>query len=153
MHPVVECRVEFSYFSPDRLTDRTMLEGAGKSNEGKPMPLIKVQTNAEHPTPETTGQLLSELSAMLADALGKSEAYVMTLLEPPCSMTFGGSDEPTCYMEVKNIGTMTAEQSQRITEMACTCAEKHLGIAPSRIYIEFNDAQRHLWGWNGNTFA
>ena len=117
------------------------------------MPLIKIQTNAVQPSKETTAELLRELSTKLAEALEKSESYVMTLLEPPSSMTFGGSTEPTCYMEVKNIGTMTPGQTQQITQIACGCAEKYLGVAPSRIYIEFNDAQRHLWGWNGNTFA
>ena len=117
------------------------------------MPLIKVQTNTAQPHEDATQQLLRDLSSMLADTLGKSEAYVMTMLEPSCPMTFGGSNEPACYMEVKNIGNMTAEQTQQISETACTCVEKHLRVAPSRTYIEFNDAQRHLWGWNSKNFA
>jgi hypothetical protein len=29
---------------------------------------------------------------------------------------------------------------------------QHLAIAPERIYIEFSNAARQLWGWNGATF-
>ncbi len=35
----------------------------------------------------------------------------------------------------------------------CQEIESTLGVSSDRIYIEFNDAQRHLWGWNGSTFG
>ena len=57
------------------------------------------------------------------------------------------------YMEIKNIGTMTSEQTQKISEAACVLAQEHLGVSPERTYLEFNDAQRHLWGWNSKNFA
>ena len=117
------------------------------------MPLIKVQTNVADVSESTAETLLNSLSSLLASVLGKSEAYVMTVLEPPTTMTFGGSSEPASYMEIKNIGQMTNEQTQQISEAACKLANDHLGVAPDRTYLEFNDAQRHLWGWNGKTFA
>ena len=117
------------------------------------MPLIKVQTNVTDVSESKAQALLASLSNLLADTLGKSEAYVMTVLEPTTTMTFGGSHEPASYMEIKNIGTMTNEQTQAISEAACKLAHEHLGVSPDRTYLEFNDAQRHLWGWNGKTFA
>jgi hypothetical protein len=35
----------------------------------------------------------------------------------------------------------------------CQEIQSRLGVPKNRIYIEFNDAERHLWGWNGGTFA
>ena len=117
------------------------------------MPLIKVQTNVAE-IPEAKAQaLLGALSSLLAEVLGKSEDYVMTALEPTTTMTFGGSSDPASYMEIKNIGTMTNEQTQTMSEEACKLAHQYLGVSPERTYLEFNDAQRHLWGWNGKTFA
>ena len=117
------------------------------------MPLIKVQTNVSNVSESDAQALLNALSSLLAEALGKSEAYVMTVLEPTTTMTFGGTPEPASYMEIKNIGTMTNEQTHKISEAACKLAHEHLGVSPDRTYLEFNDAQRHLWGWNGKTFA
>ena len=117
------------------------------------MPMIKVQTNVADVSESKAQALLASLSSLLAEALGKPEAYVMTVLEPTTTMTFGGSPEPASYMEIKNIGTMTHEQTQAISEAACHLAHQHLGVSPERTYLEFNDAQRHLWGWNGKTFA
>ena len=117
------------------------------------MPLIKVQTNVADIPQADAQALLDSLSNLLAETLGKSEAYVMTMLEPTTTMTFGGSPEPASYMEIKNIGTMTNAQTQTISEAACELAHQHLGVSPERTYLEFNDAQRHLWGWNSKTFA
>jgi phenylpyruvate tautomerase len=35
----------------------------------------------------------------------------------------------------------------------CQQIESELGVSANRIYIEFADAQRHLWGWNKSTFG
>ena len=117
------------------------------------MPLIKVQTNVPRPSPQACNQFINDLSSMLATALGKSEDYVMTLFESSCPMTFGASNDPTCYLEVKSIGDMTEKQTQHISEAVCAHVQHHLNIAPNRTYIEFSNAQRHLWGWNSQTFA
>ncbi|MBT6180217.1 MAG: hypothetical protein HOI23_23450 [Deltaproteobacteria bacterium] len=117
------------------------------------MPLIKVQTNVSEVSGHSSELLLRGLSQLLAEVLEKSEDYVMTVLEPQSLMTFGGSPEPASYMEIKNIGTMTSEQTQRISAAACALVKEHLGVEPGRVYLEFNDAQRHLWGWNSKNFA
>lgn len=115
------------------------------------MPLVRIVTSAEPPA--EAGHLLRDLSALLARDLGKPESYVMTCLEPRARMTFGGTDQPSCYVEVKNVGTFspatTARLSTAITERVSTA----LGVSPDRIYIEFADAKPHLWGHDGGTFA
>jgi phenylpyruvate tautomerase PptA (4-oxalocrotonate tautomerase family) len=117
------------------------------------MPLLKIQTSATATSPEAVDELLQTLSAKLAKHLGKPESYVMTALETDARMTFGGTFDPVCYIEVKNIGRMTSEQTKTMSGDFCQEIQSRLGVPKNRIYIEFNDAERHLWGWNGGTFA
>ena len=58
------------------------------------MPLINVRTSL--PALKDGSALLQELSSELANQTGKSEAYVMTLLETGVPMTFAGSHEALC---------------------------------------------------------
>lgn len=117
------------------------------------MPLIKVQTSITVPDPAAVEALLKTLSHNLAQHLGKSEAYVMTAFEAGVAMTFGGTADPVCYLEIKNIGTMKPTQTQAMSQDFCQVVEQQLGVPANRIYLEFTDAQRHLWGWNSRTFA
>ena len=114
------------------------------------MPLLSITTNAQV-ADEQTSSLLETLSTAVADMLGKPERYVMVSLSPNPHMSFAGNREPLAYLELKSIGLpegRTGEMSSRL----CAVVAAGLGISPERIYIEFSDAQRHLWGWNGGTF-
>lgn len=117
------------------------------------MPLIKVQTSAPAPDAGTAETLLKRLSASLAKHVGKPEAYVMTALEPEVAMTFGGTTDPTCYIEIKNVGTMGATQTKAMSQDFCQQIEQSLGVPANRTYIEFTDAKGAMWGWNGSTFG
>jgi len=117
------------------------------------MPLIKVQSSIAAPDKVQVESLLSSLSAKLAQHLGKPESYVMTAFESDIPMTFGGTTEPVCYVEIKSIGTMKPEQTKAMSADFCQQIESELGVKANRIYLEFADAQRHLWGWNGSTFG
>lgn len=114
------------------------------------MPYLKIQTN--HPVDDAArGALLARASALVAERLGKPERYVMVALEPPVPMLFAGDDAPAAFMELKSIGlpeTRTAELSAALCEMA----EQTLGVERDRVYIEFSDAPRAMWGWNSGTF-
>ena len=72
------------------------------------MPLIKIQTSVTSLDDETVNQLLQSLSAKLAKHLGKPESYVMTALESGIKMTFAGTFEPVCYVEIKSVGSISA---------------------------------------------
>jgi phenylpyruvate tautomerase len=116
------------------------------------MPLIKVQTSVPAQAQDAAEALLKQLSASLAQHLGKPESYVMTALEPETAMTFGGSTAPVCYVEIKSVGSMSAEQTQAMSADFCRQISQALDVAGDRIYIEFADAKGYLWGWNGRTF-
>lgn len=116
------------------------------------MPLIKVQTSVSNPPQDKIETLLKDLSSKLAGHLSKPESYVMTIFESDVPMSFGGTFDPVCYIEIKNIGSMSPAQTKAMSQDFCDVINSFLGVAPNRIYLEFNDAERHLWGWNGSTF-
>lgn len=115
------------------------------------MPFLKVQSTAS-PDAKTVQTLLESLSAKLAKHLGKSENYVMTAFEGDVSMTFAGTPDRVCFLEVKNLGSMKPEQTKTMSQDFCQTISQFLDVPSDRIYIEFADAERHLWGWKGTTF-
>lgn len=115
------------------------------------MPLLKITTSIVA-APEH-GRLLSNLSRLVAERLGKPESYVMTSIDHPTRMTFGGTAEPACYVELKNVGRFTPEQTRRLSAELCERLGAGLGVQKSRIYIEFGNAEGYLWGYDGETFG
>ena len=115
------------------------------------MPLIKVQTSIA-PDSSSVSTLLKDLSASLAKHLGKPESYVMTAFEPNIAMTFGGTTEPVCYIEIKSVGTMSPTQTKTMSQDFCQKIQQAIGVPMNRTYIEFADAKGAMWGWNGATF-
>ncbi|MBF2026327.1 MAG: hypothetical protein IGS48_06110 [Oscillatoriales cyanobacterium C42_A2020_001] len=117
------------------------------------MPFIKVQTSVSAVQKAEVETLLKTLSASLAKHIGKPESYVMTAFEPNVSMTFGGTTDPVCYVEVKSVGTMSAAQTKAMSQDFCQTVSAAIAVPPNRIYIEFADAKGYMWGWNGSTFG
>lgn len=116
------------------------------------MPLLQIQSSSLNSASVPAG-LLAALSAEIARELQKPESYVMVSISPAAEMLFGGTPEPACFAALKNIGTFTPAQTERLSALLCHRLSEGLGVAPSRIYIEFVDARGHLWGHDGTTFA
>jgi len=117
------------------------------------MPLIKIQTSVTSPEKTTVDSLLTSLSAKLAKHLSKPESYVMTTFEPGVTMSFAGTFDPVCYIEVKSVGTISPSQTKAMSQDFCQVINQALGIPTNRIYIEFADAKGAMWGWNSSTFG
>lgn len=117
------------------------------------MPLIKVQTSVDTPEPATVEGLLKVLSAKLAKHLSKPESYVMTVFEAGVAMTFAGTTEPVCYVEIKSVGSMSPAQTKAMSQDFCQVINEKLGVPTNRIYLEFADAKGAMWGWNSSTFG
>lgn len=114
------------------------------------MPYLKIQTNQG--IDSTTEQtMLHEASSLVAAELGKPESYVMVNLEPPRPMLFAGTDEPTAYLELKSIG-LAESRINALSAALCMLINEKMNVPADRIYIEFADAPRNMWGWNGSTF-
>ncbi|ASC71378.1 putative ATLS1-like light-inducible protein [Halomicronema hongdechloris C2206] len=116
------------------------------------MPLIKVQTSIEAPDKSQVESLLKDLSSSLSQHLGKPESYIMTAFEAEVPMTFAGTTDPVCYIEIKSVGTMGAK-TEAMSQAFCSQIEDSLGVPKNRTYIEFADAAGAMWGWNGTTFG
>lgn len=116
------------------------------------MPLIKVQTSVAKPESSQVEGLLKTLSASLAKHTGKPESYVMTAFEAGVPMTFGGTQDPVCYIEVKSVGSMSPTQTKAMSQDFCQTINEAIAVPTNRIYIEFADAKGSMWGWNGSTF-
>jgi phenylpyruvate tautomerase len=114
------------------------------------MPLLQIQTSSAAAPPPGW---LSGLSAEVARALGKPEAYVMVTLTRTPDMLFAGSAEASCFAALKSIGTLSPEATEKLSALLCARFTEGLDVPRARIYIEFVDAKPHLWGYDGGTFA
>ena len=112
------------------------------------MPVLKVQTNVEITEKEA---FMQEATTLLSEVLGKPTGYIMVIPEGESDLMFGGSTEPAAFLELKSIG-LPENDTARISAALCGFVEEKLGVPPDRIYIEFANAERHLFGWNGGTF-
>ena len=94
------------------------------------MPLINIRMNiSDVQAPDV---LLKRLSAALATSTGKSESYVMTLLDSGVPMTFAGSKEPCAYVEIKSIGALTPSA---MSDQFCELIKTSLGISKDRFIL------------------
>lgn len=114
---------------------------------------MNIYTSSAPPAEEGASALLRRVSATLARELGKPESYVMTCLVPKTTMTFAGTGAPACYAEVKNIGEFSADLTLRLSKVLGELLSEGLEVPRDRIYIEFQNARPHLWGFDGETFA
>jgi phenylpyruvate tautomerase PptA (4-oxalocrotonate tautomerase family) len=114
------------------------------------MPLLKITTN-QLLDQDGIDDFLAQASTSVASILGKPEKYVMVSMEHNPNMLFAGNPRMLAYLELKSIG-LPDERTREISQQLCRLMEQQLAIPPERVYIEFNDAQRHMWGWNATTF-
>ena len=114
------------------------------------MPLLKIQTNREIAA-DVKQAAIKAASELVASNIGKSERYVMVAFEPTQPMVFAGSDNPCAYLELKSIG-LTEDKAKSLSIVLCEFVDSQLGIPADRVYIEFADAPRAMWGWNRSTF-
>jgi len=114
------------------------------------MPFLRIQTNRTLPEAEARS-LAARASALVAEQLGKPERYVMTSVESNPAMQFAGTDEPLAFLELKSIG-LPESITAGVSAALCQLVASETGTNAERIYIEFTDAPRKMWGWNNGTF-
>jgi phenylpyruvate tautomerase len=54
-------------------------------------------------------------------------------------------------VRLKSIG-LPIESCPQLSEKICSFVEQQLGIPPNRIFIDFKDLAREMFGWDGKTF-
>ena len=114
------------------------------------MPLLNIITNVPL-TAENRLSVLAAASGTVSEMLGKPEKYVMVHLSDSQMLTFGGSSDPACLMQLKSLG-LPEDQTKQLSSRLCDFADAHLGVSPDRTYIEFVNVPRHMWGFDRKTF-
>ena len=115
------------------------------------MPYLNLKTNTAIKD-EQSNNLMRRATTLLAERLGKSPAYIMVSVEGQQTMQMGGSDAPLAYLELKSIG-LEEDATSSLSAALCGLIAELLEIPGDRVYIEFADAPRAMWGWDGRTFA
>ena len=114
------------------------------------MPYFSIETN-QTIAPSSRGDLMKKTSAFIAGMLAKPESYVMVAIKPEIPLIFGGSDDPAAFVRLKSIG-LPKENCTEYSEKICGFVERELKVAPDRVFVDFNNLERDMFGWNGKTF-
>ena len=112
------------------------------------MPLLQIQTNTKIDGIESVAQAASK---MAADLLGKPESYVMVSITDNTTLLFAGTDEPCAHLKLKSLG-LDESKTKSYSEQLCHFMTEQTHIPAARIYIEFYNPERHMWGWDSKTF-
>jgi phenylpyruvate tautomerase PptA (4-oxalocrotonate tautomerase family) len=115
------------------------------------MPLLQLHTSVALPEPKRAS-LCAALSKLVAESIGKPEAYVMiTLHEGP--MLMAGKAGPAAFADVRSIGGLSGAVNKRLIERLSALLERELGVPPARTYANFTDVAPSAWGHDGDTFG
>ena len=114
------------------------------------MPYFSIETNKKLDDANITA-FAKQASSFVAERLGKPESYVMVSLEPKTTMTFGGTTDPAAFVRLKSIG-LPRERCGELAEAICSFVEREMEVPKERVFIDFKDLERSLFGWNGKTF-
>lgn len=111
------------------------------------MPMLSLKCSREVPA-----RLLEELSAAVAETIGKPERYVMVSAER-ADLLMSGAAGDAAYAEVRSIGGLDRGVNNTLTRKICDLLEDRLGIPSDRVYVTFQSVERDHWGWNKATFG
>lgn len=115
------------------------------------MPTLHIETNIELDAGQIE-DLVAKATSLVAESLGKSERYVMVVVHQGALVVLDNDQSPAAYCSLGSIG-LEESQCPALAESLCMFLETRAGIPQDRIYIEFKDLSRSMFGWNGKTFA
>ena len=76
----------------------------------------------------------------------------MVSVIPDQMMMWGGKEEPCASLHLMSIGKLGLKENKQLSKVISEHVEKHLGISPNRMYIEFQDIKTADLGYDGSTF-
>ncbi|XP_036424699.1 macrophage migration inhibitory factor [Colossoma macropomum] len=115
------------------------------------MPMFVVNTNVSKDA--VPAGLLSQLTEELAKATGKPANYIAVHIIPDQMMMFGGKSDPCALCSLHSIGKIGGSLNKQYSKLLMGTLNKHLGISPDRIYINFFDMEAANVAWNNSTFG
>eukprot|EP00899_Mesostigma_viride_P015056 jgi/Mesvir1/23551/Mv18248-RA.1 len=114
------------------------------------MPTLNIVTNVPSDSLKTS-EIIKDCSKVVAAGTGKPESYVMISLRASTPMSFGGTEEPTAFAQLFNIGSLKGK-TENLSKKLSEIVKSKLGVPPERFYISFQESEGYLWGFNGGTF-
>jgi phenylpyruvate tautomerase PptA (4-oxalocrotonate tautomerase family) len=114
------------------------------------MPYFSIETN-QTTERASNPELMKKTSAFIAGLLGKPESYVMISIKPRTPLIFGGSDAPAAFVRLESIG-LPRDRCADLSAELCRYIEEELDVPRDRIFVDFRDLERNMFGWNGKTF-
>ncbi len=66
-------------------------------------------------------------------------------------MQFTETTEPYTFIELKSLN-LNENKTAEYSKLLCEFINTETDIDTGRIYIEFTNGKRHMWGWNNSTF-
>jgi phenylpyruvate tautomerase PptA (4-oxalocrotonate tautomerase family) len=115
------------------------------------MPLLKLETTVAV-SDDKRKALLTALSKIVAETVGKPEQYVMVTASPAV-IVMSGKPGDAAFVEVRSIGGLSQDVNRQLSEKVCRLLNESLGVPSNRIYLNFTDVGAADWGWNGQTFG
>ncbi len=113
------------------------------------MPSITLKTNIS-----VNSSLEDKIKTALGKAIetipGKTERWLMVIVEDEKKMRFAGSDSPCAIAEVGLLGSASETVYNKMTEVLCKELSGLLSIPEDRIYTNYSEFK--YWGWNGENF-
>lgn len=116
------------------------------------MPTLRIMTNVPVDA-VTASDAMRALSKAVCATTGKPEAYIMVSIQGGVPMCFAQSEEPCAFCELFSIGAIGGDKNVAISREVMALVSSKLGVDKSRTYLNFVDAGRSDFGWNGTTFA
>ena len=115
------------------------------------MPLLRIQTNVAV-SEDKADALLSQGTDLIVNVMNKPREYVQVVLGPEVAIAFAGSRVASAFVELRSLG-LPEDTAKLLSEKICDLLEVELAIPPARVFINFFDFPRPMWGWNGKTFG
>ena len=112
---------------------------------------MRIQTNVAVPE-DKADALLSQGTDLIVNEMNKPREYVQVVLEPEVAIAFAGTREASAFVELRSLG-LPEETAKILSEKICALLEAELAVPPARVFINFFDFPRPMWGWGGKTFA
>ena len=96
--------------------------------------------------------LLTSISKLVAETIGKPEQYVMVTIAPAAVLMSGKSGH-AAFVDIRSIGGLSNDVNRKLSQQVCKLLTDALGVSADRVYLNFTDVDAGRWGWNGKTFA
>jgi len=110
------------------------------------MPCIHVKTNIKI---ENSKELKKQLGQVITAFPGKSENWLMIVVDDQCDMYFQGNDDPCAIVETTILGEPTRSASEKYSQKVTQLLEEY-GISGNRIYVSVIPVDH--WAYDGQLF-